>query len=64
MRTVKSVSITLPCSMLADAERLAKLEGRTKSEFFREALRRYVEQREWAAIDAFGRRQAKAKKVS
>jgi len=63
MRTVKNVSITLPSSMLADAARLAKREGRTKSEIFREALRRYVEQQEWAAIDAFGRRRANALKV-
>ena len=63
MRTVKNVSITLPSSMLADAERLAKQEGRTKSELFREALRRYVEQREWAAIDAFSRRRAQALQV-
>jgi metal-responsive CopG/Arc/MetJ family transcriptional regulator len=63
MRTAKNVSITLPSSMLADAERIAKREGRTKSELFREALRRYVEQQEWTAIDTFGRRQAKALNV-
>lgn len=46
--------------MLKDAERLAKLEGRTKSELFREAFRRYVQQQEWATIDAFGRSRARA----
>jgi len=40
--------------MLADVTQLAKKERRTKSELVREALRRYLEDREWKAIRAYG----------
>ncbi len=42
MRTSKILSLSLPPTLLREAERLAKKEGRTKSELFREALRRYL----------------------
>jgi CopG family transcriptional regulator/antitoxin EndoAI len=60
MRTVKNTSITLPAAMLKEAERVAREEGRTKSELFREAFRRYVREREWDQINAYGRARAKA----
>ncbi len=60
MRTSKVISITLPPAMLAEAERLAKNEHRTMSELIREALRRYQREREWDAINAYGRSKAKA----
>lgn len=41
MRSTKNVSITIPIGMLKETERLAKLEHRTMSELFREALRQY-----------------------
>ena len=44
MRTTKIVSLSIPPELLRQAERVAKEEGRTKSELFREALRRYVEE--------------------
>ena len=42
MRTVKTVSITLPPELLGKAQELAQREHRTMSELFREALRRYM----------------------
>jgi len=59
MRTSKILSITLPPAMLAEAERLAKQEHRTKSELVREALRRYMQAREWETIRAYGSAKAK-----
>jgi predicted transcriptional regulator len=57
MRNTKSVTISLPPEQLKTAERLAKKESRTMSELFREALRRY-EQEKWrpspAALAQFG----------
>lgn len=41
----KNTSITLPEDMLKKAEAAAREEGRTKSELFREALRRYLFQK-------------------
>ncbi len=45
MRTARTLSISLPPSQLKAAERLAKRENRTMSELFREAFRRYEEER-------------------
>lgn len=49
-RTTKTITISLPPEMLEQVERLMKEEGRTKSELLREALRRYVEEREWERL--------------
>ena len=59
MRSTKNVSITVPPTLLREAEAVAKREGRTKSELFREALRRYVTQSEYRELQQFGRKQAK-----
>ncbi len=40
--------------MLREAERVARQEGRTKSELFREALRRYVDERRWRELQRYG----------
>jgi CopG family transcriptional regulator/antitoxin EndoAI len=54
MRTSKILSLSLPPTLLREAERVAKKEGRTKSELFREALRRYLQERQWAALRRYG----------
>ena len=59
MRTSKVLSLSLPPTLLRQAERVAKEEGRTKSELFREALRRYLQEREWRALQQYGARQAR-----
>ena len=58
MRTMKTLSVTLPPEMLDKAERLAKKEHRTMSELIREALRRYERNNIWEEIGAFGQRSA------
>jgi len=37
---------------------LAKAEKRTRSEFFREAIRRYIEEKKWERIYRYGRMKA------
>lgn len=59
MRSTKNVSITVPPTLLKEAEAVAKREGRTKSELFREALRRYVTQSQYRELQQFGRKQAR-----
>jgi CopG family transcriptional regulator/antitoxin EndoAI len=54
MRTTRILSLSIPPELLRQAERVAKEEGRTKSELFREALRRYVEERRWRALQRYG----------
>ena len=60
MRTSKILPISLPPEMLEDVERLAKKERRTKSELVGEALRRYIEDREWEAVRAYSSARARA----
>jgi CopG family transcriptional regulator/antitoxin EndoAI len=59
MRTRRILSFSLPPTLLREAERLAKKEGRTKSELFREALRRYLQERRWAELRRYGTQQAR-----
>ena len=45
MRTRETATISLPPAMLREAERLRKVEHRTRSELVREAIRTYLEMR-------------------
>ena len=58
MRTSKLVTISLLPELLEEAEKLAKAEKRTRSEFFREAIRRYIEEKKWERIYRYGRMKA------
>jgi CopG family transcriptional regulator / antitoxin EndoAI len=52
-------SLSLPPDLAREAGRIANQEGRTKSELFREALRRYVEERRWRALQRYGQPRAR-----
>ena len=52
-------SLSIPPKLLREAERLAKREGRTRSELMREALRRYMADSRWRELQEFGRTQAR-----
>lgn len=54
MRTTKILSLSLPPKLLRAAGRAAKKEGRTRSELFREALRRYLQEMEWLELRRYG----------
>ena len=58
MRTNKTLSLSLPLELAREAERIAKKEGRTKSELFREALRRYIQEQRWMDFRRYGAQQA------
>ena len=58
MRTTKILSISISPELLREAERTAKLEGRTKSELLREALRRYLSDQRWQRLRQYGAGQA------
>ncbi len=59
MRTTRVTSLSLPPKLLREAERLARREGRTRSELFQGALRRYVADSRWRNLQEFGRAQAR-----
>ena len=61
LRTYKTITLSFPPDLLKQIERLAKKENRTKSELFREALRRYMADRKWESLQR--EMAAKAKKL-
>jgi metal-responsive CopG/Arc/MetJ family transcriptional regulator len=40
-----------------EAERIAKREGTSKSDLFREALRRYIQEQRWMGLRQYGTQQ-------
>lgn len=44
-RTTKTITISVPPQMERQIQELMRLEGRTRSELLREALRRYMDDR-------------------
>lgn len=63
-RITKTVTLSLPPEMDKKISALMKKEGRTRSELLREALRRYMEEREWKEILRYGRMRAKEKGIT
>ena len=63
-RVTKTVTLSLPPEMDKKISALLKKEGRTRSELFREAIRRYMEEREWKEITRYGRLRAKEKGIT
>jgi CopG family transcriptional regulator/antitoxin EndoAI len=62
-RVTKTVTLSLPPEMDRKISALLKKEGRTRSELFREALRRYMEEQKWKEITRYGRMRAKEKGI-
>ena len=59
MRTSKPLSLSIPPDLAREAERIAKREGRTKSELFREALPRYIQEQRWMRLRQYGAQQVR-----
>jgi CopG family transcriptional regulator/antitoxin EndoAI len=64
MRTTKVMTLSLPPEMVKEVERLTKEEKRTKSELFREALRKYINDKRWQQIRQWGIKTAQELGVS
>ena len=61
----KTLNISLPPALIAQLDRVAKERSANRSELIREAVRRYVEDKnEWDAIFAYGRRKARELKLT
>ena len=55
MRLTKLISFSIMPDFLREVEKVAKEENRTKSELIREALGRYMEDREWEKLTRYAR---------
>jgi len=54
----KVITISLLPNLLDEAEELAKEEKRSRSEFFREAIRKYIDDKKWERLYRYGRLKA------
>jgi len=61
MKTIKTITISLPIEMGKDVQKMAKEEHRTISEFVREAVRQYKAQRIFTTLAKKGQKIAKKK---
>ena len=63
--SIKTVNISFQDSLLADIDKVAKLESRSRSELLREAARVYIARKKrWDRIFAYGTSQASQRKLS
>jgi metal-responsive CopG/Arc/MetJ family transcriptional regulator len=62
-RTTSILTISLPPEMVEKVNEFMKKEKRTRSELFREALRKYFEQQELREIVRYGMRKAREKGI-
>lgn len=60
----QAITITVPENLLMAADRIAKEEGHTRSELFREALRALLWKRRWETVQAFGSKIADKRALS
>ena len=58
-RITATFTISLPPEMAEKVEIFMKKEKRTRSELFREALRRYFEEQEWKEVMRYGKMRTK-----
>ncbi len=59
MSATKVFALSLPLKLAREAERVARQEGRTRSELLREALTLYLSESKWRELRKYGTVQAK-----
>lgn len=58
-RATKTITFSLSPEMSDRLDELSRRDARTRSAFIREALARYMEEREWRELLLYGERQAR-----
>jgi CopG family transcriptional regulator/antitoxin EndoAI len=56
LRNTKLISISIMPELLEKLNKIAKEESRTRSELLREAVRRYIEERDWQEITRYAKK--------
>ena len=62
-RTTKTITFSLPPEMADRVDEVMKQQGRSRSEFLREALLRYIEECEWRQLLQYGEERAREKSI-
>ena len=60
-RTTTTITFSLPPDMFDRVDEVMKQQGRSRSEFLREALLRYIEECEWRQLLQYGEQRAREK---
>lgn len=63
-RTTKTITFSLPPDLANRVNEAIKYQGRSKSEFLREAVLHYIEECEWRQLLRYGERRAKEQGIS
>ncbi len=63
-RTTKTITFSLPPQMADRVDEVMKQQGRSRSEFLRDAVLRYIEECEWRQLLQYGEERAREKGVS
>lgn len=58
MRNTRLITISILPELLEKLNKLAKEESRTRSELLREAVRRYIEEKEYQDLARYARKEA------
>ena len=62
-RTTKTITFSLPPEMADRVDEVMKQQGRSRSEFLREAVLRYIEECEWRQLLQYGEGRAREKGI-
>ena len=62
-RTTKTITFSLPPEMANRVDEVLKQQGRSRSEFIREAVLRYIEECEWRQLLQYGEERARKKGI-
>ena len=62
-RMTKTITFSLPPEMADRVDEVMKQQGRSRSEFLREAVLRYIEECEWRQLLQYGEERAREKGI-
>ena len=62
-RTTRTITFSLPPEMADRIDEATREQGRSRSDFLREALVRYMEECEWRMLLRYGERKAREKGI-
>ena len=62
-RTTRTITFSLPPDMANRVDEAMKQQGRSRSEFIREAVLRYIEECEWRQLLRYGEERAREKGI-
>ena len=63
-KTNRTITLSLPVNLADKIDEMMKEEGRNRSELLREALKRYIEEKEWQKIYHYGEMKAREKEIT